>query len=255
MKSNKTNILSLCALALMPALNMKSDVLEFKNGQVMTGKYTGGTAGTIRFETASGQQVIETSQAIALTFTGGAPTASATPPTPAPAPAPAATVSAASSVTVPSGTVLLVRMMDGASSRDPRGKRFTTTLETDLIVNGKMVAKAGTRVYGRVAGAQQAGRYAGRSYVDLRLSELTVGGGLVPIITGPYAEKGSSSLGKTAKTTAAGAAIGAIAGDAGKGAAIGATASGLKRGQTVGVGPGELLEFRLQSPVTINNAG
>ena len=145
-------------------------------------------------------------------------------------------------------------MLDGASSRDARGKRFTTTLETDLVVNGMMVAKAGTRVYGRVANAKQAGRYVGRSVLDLRLSVLTVGGVLIPILTGPYIEAGKSSLAKTAKTTATGAAIGAIAGDAGKGAAIGATASGLKKGQTVGVAPGELLEFQLQQPLTANIA-
>ncbi len=240
----KQNLI-LSALALIAALNTKADVLELKNGQVLTGKYTGGTAGTIRFESGSGLQVIETGQALALTFT--APAAPA--PVPESTPPPAA--AAPSSATVPAGTLLLVRMMDGASSRDPRGKRFTTTLETDLVVNGIMVARTGTRVYGRVANAQQAGRFVGRSVLDLRLSELTVSGQLVPIMTGAYMEAGKGSLGKTAKGAATGAAIGAIAGDAGKGAAIGATASGLKRGQTVGVAPGELLEFRLEQPVMV----
>ncbi len=145
-------------------------------------------------------------------------------------------------------------MVDGASSRDARGKRFTVTLETDLVVNGMMVAKAGTRCYGRVANAKQAGRVAGRSVLDLRLSELTINGVLVSILTGPYIEAGKSSLAKTAKTTATGAAIGAIAGDAGKGAAIGATATVLKRGETVVVKPGELMEFQLQQPLTVTIA-
>lgn len=236
--------LTTMALTSLVALCAKADVLELKNGNVLTGKYSGGTAATVRFETSSGLQVIETGQAIALTFTGGGAPAAA-----APAPPPAA---APASVTIPAGTMFLVRMVDGASSRDPRGKRFTVMLETDLVVNGTMVAKAGTRAYGRVANAQQAGRYVGRSVLDLRLSELTVGGVLVPILSGPYIEAGKSSLAKTAKTTAAGAAIGGIAGDAGKGAAIGATASGLKRGQTVGVMPGELLQFNLQQQVTVN---
>ncbi len=239
----------LTAVAIAATLSVHADVLELKNGQVLTGKYNGGTAGTVRFETASGQQVIETSKALALTFTGGAAPAAASPtPAPAAAPQPA---TPPSTVTVNAGTGLLVRMVDGASSRDPRGKRFAVTLELDLIVNGSMIAKAGTRAYGRVANAQQAGRYAGRSVLDLRLSEITVGGVLVPVVSGPYIEAGKSSLAKTAKTTAVGAAIGGIAGDAGKGAAIGATASGLKRGQVVGVAPGELLEFQLQQPVTI----
>jgi len=230
-----------------------ADVLELKNGQVLTGKYLGGTSSTINFESASGTQAIAKDQAVALTFTGSAAAVAAAPATTAtPAPTPSA---ATSSVSVPAGTTLLVRMVDGASSNDPKGKRFTTTLETDLVAGGVMVAKAGTKIYGRIEGAQSARRFTGQSTLDLRLTEVTVGGSLVPIVTGPYGQAGAKSIGKTAKGAAAGAAIGAIAdgGDgAGKGAAIGAVASGLKKGQTVGVAPGTLLEFQLQQPVNVN---
>lgn len=72
----KTSItLCLTAGLLGWAAAASADVLELKNGKVLTGKYVGGTAGTIRFETASGAQVIETAQATALTFTAGAATA------------------------------------------------------------------------------------------------------------------------------------------------------------------------------------
>ncbi len=226
-----------------------ADVLELKNGKTLTGKYVGGTTATIRFETDGGIQVIETGQALALTFSS----AGAAPVTPAAAPAPAAP----SAVSVPAGTTLLVRMVDGASSNDAKGKRFTTTLETDLTAGGVIVAKAGTKVYGRVEGAQKAGRYAGQSSLDLRLTELAAGATLVPITTGPYAQAGAKSIGKTARGAAAGAAIGAIAdgGDgAAKGAAIGAVASGLKKGQAVSIPAGTLLEFQLQQPITINVA-
>lgn len=239
---------SALASALLVCTLAQADVLELKNGQVLNGKYLGGTASTVRLETSGGTQVIETGQAVALTFTGGGTASAASAPAPAAAPAAAA----ARSVSVPAGTTLLVRMVDGASSKDSAGKRFTTTLETDLVVGGVMVAKAGTKVYGRVQAAQSAGRYAGQSKLDLRLADLTVGGSLVPIITGPYAQAAAKSVGKTAKGAAAGAAIGAMAGDAGKGAAIGAMASGLKKGQAVTVAPGTLLEFQLQQPVNIN---
>lgn len=246
----QTHIFS-AVLAALATLTARGDVLELKNGQILSGRYTGGTAGTVRFETASGQQVIETVSALALTFTGE-PVPAAPPAAPA-TPPPAAPIAAVpTTVTVNAGTAFLVRMVDGASSRSPRGARFAAVLELDLIANGVVVAKAGTRVYGRVADAQQAGRYVGRSVLDLRMTDLTVGGVLAPIVTGPYIEAGKSSLAKTARTTAAGAAIGAIAGDAGKGAAIGAVASGAKRGQTVGVGPGELMEFQLQQPLTVS---
>jgi hypothetical protein len=62
-------------------LSARADILELKNGNVLNGKYAGGTTGTVRFETSAGQQVLETPQIIALTFT-------TPPPAPAPAPAP-----------------------------------------------------------------------------------------------------------------------------------------------------------------------
>ncbi len=236
----------------------QADVLELKDGKVLTGKYAGGTVGTIRFETSQGVQVVETGQALALTFTArsasasvpvgaaAVPASTAAPPAPAP-----------SSVSIPAGTTLLVRMMDGASSNDSKGKRFTTTLESDLIVNGRMVARAGTKIYGRVENAQRAGRFAGQSMLDLRLTELAMGANFVPITTGPYAQAGAKSISKTARGAAAGAAIGGIADGgegAAKGAAIGAVASGVKKGQPVVISSGTLLEFQLQQPVAVTMA-
>lgn len=260
MRSRGVGIIGLALMAVLQVTAVRSgaDVLELKNGQVLNGTYTGGTAGTIRFETAEGVKVIEKAQAIALSFTGGAAPAevavAAVPAASAPtvaAPAPAA---APGSVVVPAGTVLLVRMVDGATSRDPQGKRFATVLETDLVVNNVMVAKAGTKVYGRIEKAAQSGRFAGKSELDLHLRELTIGGTLVPIMTGSYAQAGSRSIGKTAKGAVAGAAVGALVGkdSVGKGAAIGALASGLKPGQPIVVPPETLLEFEIQQPVTIN---
>ncbi len=255
----KTKLPFISAIALAAIASVaQADVLELKNGKVLTGSYVGGTAGTIRFETSQGVQVIETSQALALTFTASGATAaapSAAGAAPAAAPAAAAPAAAPSTVSVPAGTTLLVRMLDGASSNDSKGKRFTTTLESDLIVGGRMVAKAGTKIYGRVENAQRAGRFAGQSSLDLRLTELSVGASFLPIVTGPYAQAGEKSMRKTARGAAAGAAIGAIAdgGDgAAKGAAIGAVASGVKKGQPVVVPPGTLLEFQLQQPLTVN---
>jgi len=241
----KNQPLLITVLTVLAALSSPADVLELKGGKTLNGKYVGGTTSTIRFETSQGVQVIGTGQVLALTFTGGGA---------APAGRTAPARPAASSVTVPAGTTLLVRMVDPVSSRDPQGKRFTTTLEADLAVNGVVVARAGTKVYGRIQTAAQARRYAGQSALDLRLTEIAIGPNLVPLVTGPYAQAGAKSVGKTARGAAGGAVIGAIAGDAGKGAAIGAVASGLKKGETVTVSPGALLEFRLQQPVSVNVA-
>jgi hypothetical protein len=250
-------IVFIAAVILVSFQTTWADTLELKNGQVVSGTYVGGTAGTVRFETAKGVQVYNTGDVLALTFSGQktaaaakAPAAktSSTKPTEAAKPAPV-------TVTVPVGTTLLVRMGEGASSNDAEGRRFTTILETDLSAEGVVVAKAGTRVYGRVQKSQQAGRYAGKSTLDIRLTELTVAGKTVTIVTGPFAQVGSRSGGKTVKGAAAGAAIGAIAGGgkgAATGAAIGAVASGLKKGEAIVIPSGELLEFKLEQPLSVS---
>lgn len=226
----------------------RADILELKNGTVLDGKYAGGTAATVRFETSGGQQVIEISQIIALTFT--------TPPAPAPAPVAVAPAPVAppSSVTLPYGTTLLVRLMDSVSSRNAPGANFTTKLEYNLVADGVVVVPAGTIIYGKVQSSTQAGRAVGRSTLDIRLAQMVVGGNPVPIATSGYAVAGQASIAKAAKGAAAGAAIGAIAGDAGKGAAIGATAGALLKGQTITIPPGTLLEFTLTQPVTMRTA-
>ena len=253
-----TVLLSVCLALAAPA-----DVLELKNGTVLNGRYSGGTANTVRFETGGGLQVIETSQIVALTFTSSAaaatlaaaapaaaPVVSApvTPTAPAAAPAPAAK---AKSVTLPAGTMLLVRMIDAVSSQNPAGTPFTTKLEYDLGADGVVALKSGTTIYGKVQSSTQARRAVGRSTLDLRRSQIAVGGQPVPILTSGHKEAGQASIAKAAKGAGAGAAIGAIAGDAGKGAAIGATAGALMRGQTITVAAGALLEFTLTQPVTI----
>jgi hypothetical protein len=249
---------ALLALAL-GGTAVHGDVLELKNGQVLNGKYTGGTAGTVRFETSGGLQVIETSQIVALTFTTPA-TTSATPAAAAPTAAPAGTpatppAAAPKTVTLPAGTTLLVRMMDSISSKNPAGTKFTTKLEYDLAVGGAVAIKGGTVIYGKVQSSTQAKRARGKSTLDLRLAEAVVNGQPVPLVTSGFQEAGEASIKKAAKGAAVGAAIGAIADDeAGKGAAIGATASLLKKGETVTVPPGTLIEFTLTQPVSITGA-
>jgi len=229
----------------------RADVLELKNGSVLNGKYVGGTAGTVRIETSAGMQVVETAKIVAITFTtpaaGTAPAAAA--PTPASAPA-----AASSSVTLPNGTMLLVRMMDSVSSKSAAGANFTTKLEYDLVVGTTVAVKAGTVIYGKVQSSTQARRAVGKSTLDIRLAQMVTTGSPVPISTSGYQQAGAASIKKAAKGAAAGAAVGAIVDGgegAGKGAAIGATASLLKKGETVTIPPGTLLEFTLTQPVTV----
>jgi hypothetical protein len=268
MKSKRTQLLnaalaSAFALLTGSGLSARADVLELKNGTVLNGKYAGGTAGTVRFEALGSLQVIATSDIIALTFTSTgspttastppvAPTASARPPTAtAPAPAP-------ERVTLPVGTLLLVRMKDSISSKNAPGTPFTTKLEYDLVVGGTKVVPAGTVIYGKVLSSTEARRVVGQSTLDLRLTQLVLRGTPVTIATTGYKQAGEKSIKDAARGAAAGAAIGAIAdgGDgAATGAAIGATVGALKKGQSITIPPGMLIEFNLTQPCTLTVGG
>jgi len=257
MKIQKLVLLAVLVLAW--GIPGHADILELKNGSVLNGKYTGGTAGTLRFQTNAGVQVIQTAEIIALTFTGTggqiAPLATPIPPQPVAAqpiaPAPA---SRPRTMTVPGGTTLLVRMMDSISSRNRTGSTFTTKLEYNLVVGQAVVLKAGTKIYGKVQSATQARRAIGRSTLDIRLTRVLINGNPVPIATTGYKAAGEASIRKAARGAAAGAIIGGIAGDSGdakKGAAIGATMGALRKGQTITIPPGTLLEFNLAQAMTL----
>ena len=84
-------------------------------------------------------------------------------------------------VTVPAGTSLLERMIDTVdSSKNAVGSRFSASLETNLEVDGVVVAQAGTKVYGRLAQSKEAGRMAGKSELRLELTEIVLNGTAYP---------------------------------------------------------------------------
>jgi len=255
-----------------------ADTLELKDGRVLQGKFLGGTQAILRFQVDGDVQTFSTNDIVALTFTRGSSPpqqmpAPAAPVAPAQAPAPAAPAvsqnnyNSSGSVTLPAGQSLLVRMIDGVdSSKNHVGDIFHATLETDLNVDGRVVARKGTDVYGRLATAEKAGNFSGKSELQLELTRLVVDGHDYPLVSSDYNVQGKGRGGDTAKKVGGGAVLGAIIGGiagGGKGAAIGAAAGGgagagvqiITKGPQVKVPSEALLEFRLQQPVTLNPAG
>src|ERR1700694_1660587 len=244
-----------------------ADTLELKNGRVLNGKYLGGTQAVLRFEVNGEVQTFNTSEIVALTFTGHSGSAApAMPPAATAAPVAAnsmAPTAPGDEITIPAGQSLLVRMIDGVdSSKSHVGEVFHASLETDLTVGNTVVARKGTDVYGRLAEAKEAGHMSGSAELQLELTRIVIDGKDYPVVSSDYTLKGKGRGSDMAKKVGggavAGAIIGAIAGG-GKGAAIGAgvgSAAGagvqvFTRGQQV-KGPSEtLLEFRLQQPAMV----
>src|SRR6266849_5750652 len=229
MKSVK-RFLSVFAMGLFFVGAAAADTLELKDGRVLKGKYLGGTQAVMRFEINGELQTFNTTEIVALTFTGNSGSAA---PAVAPAVGPASNmVSSASggNVTIPAGQALLVRMIDGVdSSKNHVGDVFHASLETDLTVGNTIVAHKGTDVYGRLATAEKSGTFSGKSELQLELTRMVIDGRDYPVVSSEYTLQGKGQGASTAKKVggiaAAGAIIGAIAGG-GKGAAIGAAAGG-----------------------------
>lgn len=265
------------------AATASADTLQMKDGRVIQGRFLGGTQASVQFETKGKIELYNVDDIISVTFTG-APLASPAPPSastapppppaasapasaPMPAPAPAPSPAAnATSITVPAGTDLLVRMIDSVDSdKNNVGDRFRASLEQDFVVDGVVVATKGTDVYGRLSEAKEAGHIQGKSQLKLELTDILIHNRLQPIMTGDYEVSGSSRGADTAKKVGigavAGTVIGAIAGG-GKGAAIGAAVGAgagaavqvITKGEQVHVPSETLLDFRIAQPFSVSTA-
>jgi hypothetical protein len=258
-------ILATAVLGLSLVGAAAADTLELRDGRVLQGRYLGGTQAVLRFEVNGDVQAFNVTDVVALTFTanGGAAAPAAAPV----APRAAAASATGSTVTIPAGQSLLVRMIDGVdSSKNHVGDIFHGSLETDLTVNGVLVARKGTDVYGRLAQAKEAGHLAGSSELQLELTRMVIDGHDYPVVSSDYTLQGKGRGKNTAEKVGGGAALGAIIGaiaGGGKGAAIGAGVGAgaggavqvLTRGQQVKVPSETLLEFRLQQPATVTPTG
>ncbi|MGA7913719.1 MAG: hypothetical protein WCA00_00685 [Candidatus Acidiferrales bacterium] len=176
------------------------------------------------------------------------------------APAAAASAAAQSSkkITVPAGTRILIRTIDSIdSSKQQTGFRFSASLETNLQVDNVVVAPRGTKVFGRLASAESAGRMSGSSELTLELTDIMIKGTAYPLLTSTYEVKGQGEGKKTARKVVGGAGLGALIGGiagGGKGAGIGAlvgagagtAVAATKKGQQLTIPSETLLEFRLQ---------
>jgi hypothetical protein len=164
---------------------------------------------------------------------------------------------------VPTGTSLSVQLPAEISTKTAKvGQRLTGNLTNDIVVDGKVVARAGAPVQGSItqviSGSKTIG---GKPTLGLTFDSLTFEGGDMPIaakIT-QVADK-SDKAGDTAKI-AGGAVAGGVIGhqinsDNGKiiGALIGAaagTAAAKKTGKEVVLPAGTVVGMTLESPVTV----
>jgi len=191
-----------------------------------------------------------------------APVPVASAPAPPPAP-PAPVLPTTRDVTIPSGTVLSVRMVDSVDSKtDQVGQTYKASMDSPLVMDGQTIIPKGGEVTLKLTKVTTAGNIKGASEVNLQLDRLYVNKKAYTVTSNTLQSVGSSEGKKTAKQTGIGAGIGAVIGaiaGGGKGAAIGAGVGGgagaataaVTKGEQVRIASEEKLDFRLEEPLTV----
>jgi len=87
----------------------------------------------------------------------------------------------ATGTTVPAGTALVVRTLQTFTSVDVPGTPVPAQLASDVVVNGKVVLRAGTKVSTKVVSSRRS--YSSRERLKVDITEVIVGGRAVPIKT------------------------------------------------------------------------
>jgi len=166
--------------------------------------------------------------------------------------------------TIPAGTVIPVRTTTELSTKTlSNGSVFDALLEKALVVGDTTIAPQGAHVTGVVVSSDPGGRVKGVASLDVAIRSIAgARDHTIRVKSDTFSAVADTSKGRDAKRTGimagAGAAIGAIAGG-GKGAAIGlgagaATGVGVNmatRGKDAIIPAETLIEFKLQSPVTV----
>ena len=180
------------------------------------------------------------------------------PPPPPPAPKPVV-----KQVTIPAGTTIPVRITETLDSKTAQANDvFHGSLAGDLGTQGVIAIPHGAAIVGRIIDAHEAAHFKGAAMLSLELTELVARGQKLTLVTDPYTKEGAGRGKNTAEKAGGGAVLGAIIGGiagGGKGAAIGGLAgagagtgiNAATRGQQVVIPTETLINFQLNSPITV----
>ncbi|HUS08493.1 MAG TPA: hypothetical protein VMZ52_19465 [Bryobacteraceae bacterium] len=256
--------------------------MTLRSGRVLQGTYLGGDSRRVKMAVEDRVDSFNVDEISDLKF-GPASSASASA-NPAPAPPPQRRLSepaparervaltrpertpvpsTRAGVQIPSGTNLVVRMIDDVDSqRDRVGQIFRASVDEAVTVDGETLIPRGADVVAKLVDDKESGRLTGKTELTMDLVSVQIRGRMVDILTQEVTTSSESRTNRSEKvvggTAALGAIIGAIAGG-GKGAAIGAVSGAgagaavqvMTKGQRVKIPSETRLSFTLQQPVGI----
>jgi hypothetical protein len=167
-------------------------------------------------------------------------------------------------VALPAGTALPIRITEALDTKTAQSNdAFHGSVASDIEVQGVVAIPHGSPVMGRIVEARQAAHFKGSALLTLELTAVTAHGNKITLVTDPFTKEGAGRGKNTAAKTGGGAVLGSIIGGlagGGKGAVIGGLAgagagtgvNAATRGQEIEIPSETLINFRLQSPVSLS---
>ena len=152
-------------------------------------------------------------------------------------------------ITIPAGTTLEVETLAEISTRQPAGTKFEARLQKDLHVNDRLVAPAGTPVYGVIL-MSQGGQKVGKQVLATTLNQIKIAGHVLPIVTDTavLVAKPGGGLVRAGGGTIRGAMLGGPAG-AVIGGVAGTAVSKASKDRHITMPAGKVLEVHLRTAV------
>jgi len=176
------------ALGVLPAF---SDTLVLKSGDNVTGYFDGGSERVIRIRTSDGlvkeydllsvQQILFGDQTAEPRLIPGSERVTQ----------PTSSNAANTGWTIPTGSKILVRMIDSINSETNKvGEQFIAVLDEPVSPDGIEIIPKGADVRGRIVNLSEAGRFAGAAELSLELTEVIVNGIPYSVTTSEYEQVG-----------------------------------------------------------------
>ena len=215
-------LVTILTLGTLCGLLATADTLRLTNGAAIQGTYLGGTTREVRFLSPDGVAKNYPITSIRTIEFSPAPALAAAPPPPAPPPAPVRPsavsrwpASRPPGITLPSGTVISVRMIDPIDAKTTAiGERFRASVDDPVVFGNRTVIPRGADCTVQVMKAETGGKIKGSDQLALKLYDVTVNGRVYDIAS-DYAQMRTEGEGRnTARNAGIMAGIGAAIGSA-----------------------------------------
>lgn len=171
-----------------------ADVIELNNGKKMEGSFIGREGDDIKFDVDGITMTFNAADVKNISIGSAAPASSETR-----SAAAADSTKATKKSTIPAGTTLVIRIAETLDpGKNAAGHKFTTKLESAIVIDGQTIVQVDSNVYGVVLEATAARRVVGKASIKIGVTDIRINGQMHKIKTTELVGVGEESAKKSA---------------------------------------------------------